>query len=67
LLQVQDADALAAWVDAVIAGHPAEVTRYRAGELKLMAFFTGQVMKQSRGQADPRRVQTMLARRLEDG
>ena len=67
LLQVQDADALAAWVDAVIAGHPAEVTRYRAGELKLMAFFTGQVMKQSRGQADPRRVQPMLARRLEDG
>jgi len=32
-----------------------------------MAFFTGQVMKQSRGQADPRRVQPMLARRLEDG
>src|SRR5688572_32622912 len=55
VLQVQDADALAAWVDAVIAGHPAEVARYRAGELKLMAFFTGQVMKQSRGQADPRR------------
>ena len=67
LLQVRDADALAAWVDAVIAGHPAEVARYRAGELKLMAFFTGQVMKQSRGQADPRRVQPMLARRLEDG
>jgi len=67
LLQVRDADALTAWVDGVLAGHPAEVARYRAGELKLMAFFTGQVMKQSRGQADPRRVQSMLARRLEAG
>jgi aspartyl-tRNA(Asn)/glutamyl-tRNA(Gln) amidotransferase subunit B len=67
LLQVRDPDALRAWVDQVIAAHPAEVARYRAGELKLMAFLTGQVMKQSRGQADPRSVQPMLARRLEDG
>jgi aspartyl-tRNA(Asn)/glutamyl-tRNA(Gln) amidotransferase subunit B len=66
LLQVRDAEALAAWVDTVIAAHPAEVARYRAGELKLMAFLTGQVMKQSRGQADPRSVQPMLARRLEE-
>jgi len=66
LLQVRDADALASWVDAVIAAHPAEVTRYRAGEGKLLGFLTGQVMKQSRGQADPRRVQSMLARRLEE-
>ena len=67
LVQVHDADVLAAWVDAVIAAHPAEVARYRAGELKLMAFLTGQVMKQSRGQADPRSVQPMLARKLEVG
>jgi aspartyl-tRNA(Asn)/glutamyl-tRNA(Gln) amidotransferase subunit B len=67
LVQVRDTDALAAWVDAVIAAHPAEVARYRAGEHKLMAFLTGQVMKQSRGQADPRRVQAMLARKLEVG
>ena len=67
LLQVRDADTLTAWVDAVISAHPAEAARYRAGELKLMAFFTGQVMKQSRGQADPRRVQPLLAQRLEGG
>ena len=64
LLQVGDADQLGAWADQVIAAHPDEVKRYRGGEEKLMAFFTGQVMKASRGKADPKRVQEILRERL---
>ena len=49
LVQVGDTDSLTAWVDDVLAANPREVERYRAGETKLLGFFTGQVMKKSGG------------------
>jgi aspartyl-tRNA(Asn)/glutamyl-tRNA(Gln) amidotransferase subunit B len=64
LVQVSDQGALASWVDEVLAGSPAEVARYRAGETKLMAFFVGQVMKRSKGKADPKGVQPVLREKL---
>jgi Asp-tRNA(Asn)/Glu-tRNA(Gln) amidotransferase B subunit len=64
LVQVRDQDALAAWVDEVLSAHPDEAARYRAGEVKLMGFFVGQVMKRSGGKADPKGVQPMLRQRL---
>jgi aspartyl-tRNA(Asn)/glutamyl-tRNA(Gln) amidotransferase subunit B len=64
LLQVGDETALVGWVDAVLAAHPAEVGRFRAGEAKLLGFFTGQVMKASRGKADPKKLQPLLQARL---
>ncbi len=64
LIQVRDEGALAAWVTEVLAAHPAEVERYRAGETKLMAFFVGQVMKRSKGKADPKGVQPVLREKL---
>jgi len=64
LVQVGDAEQLATWVGEVLAAHPAEVQRYQGGEEKLVAFFTGQVMKASRGKADPKRVQEILRERL---
>jgi aspartyl-tRNA(Asn)/glutamyl-tRNA(Gln) amidotransferase subunit B len=64
LVQVRDERALAGWVDEVLAAHPSEVARYRAGETKLMGFLTGQVMKKSRGTADPKGVAPVLARKL---
>jgi aspartyl-tRNA(Asn)/glutamyl-tRNA(Gln) amidotransferase subunit B len=66
LVQVSDQGALAGWVDEVIAAHPAEVGRYRQGEAKLMAFFVGQVMKRSKGKADPKGVQPVLAEKLRE-
>jgi Asp-tRNA(Asn)/Glu-tRNA(Gln) amidotransferase B subunit len=51
-------------VDAVLAAHPGEVGRFRAGEAKLLGFFTGQVMKLSQGKADPKKVQPLLQARL---
>jgi len=64
LIQVSDEGALIGWVDEVIAAHPAEVSRFRGGENKLMAFFVGQVMKRSKGKADPKGVQPLLQERL---
>ncbi|HET8650135.1 MAG TPA: Asp-tRNA(Asn)/Glu-tRNA(Gln) amidotransferase subunit GatB [Gemmatimonadales bacterium] len=64
LTQVSDTGALMQWVDEVLAAHPAEVERYRGGETKLVGFFVGQVMKRSRGKADPKGVQPVLLERL---
>jgi aspartyl-tRNA(Asn)/glutamyl-tRNA(Gln) amidotransferase subunit B len=64
LLQVRDSGALEGWVDEVIAAHPKEVERYRAGETKLLGFLTGQVMKRSQGKADPKAVQPVLTQKL---
>ncbi len=64
LVQVGDADALGRWVDEVLAAHPGEVARFRAGESKLIGFFVGQVMKKSQGKADPKGVQPVLLERL---
>ncbi|MEZ0335467.1 MAG: Asp-tRNA(Asn)/Glu-tRNA(Gln) amidotransferase subunit GatB [Gemmatimonadales bacterium] len=64
LVQVSDQGALAAWVEEVVAANPAEVGRYRSGETKLMAFFVGQVMKKSKGKADPKGVQPVLLEKL---
>jgi aspartyl-tRNA(Asn)/glutamyl-tRNA(Gln) amidotransferase subunit B len=65
LVQVKDADALGGWVDEVLAAYPGEVARYRGGETKLMGFFVGQVMKRSKGKADPKGVQPLLQERLQ--
>lgn len=64
LIQVRDTGALEAWVDEVITACPAEVTRFRGGEEKLLGFLVGQVMKRSQGKADPKGVQPVLLRRL---
>jgi aspartyl-tRNA(Asn)/glutamyl-tRNA(Gln) amidotransferase subunit B len=64
LTQVSDESALTRWVDEVLAAHPGEVSRFRSGESKLMAFFVGQVMKRSKGKADPKGVQPLLQQRL---
>ena len=64
VVQVGDTDALGAWVDGVLAANPNEVERYRAGEAKLLGFFTGQVMKKSGGKADPKKVAPVLQEKL---
>jgi aspartyl-tRNA(Asn)/glutamyl-tRNA(Gln) amidotransferase subunit B len=51
-------------VDEVLRAHAAEVTRYKSGETKLMAFFVGQLMKASKGKADPKLAARLLEERL---
>jgi aspartyl-tRNA(Asn)/glutamyl-tRNA(Gln) amidotransferase subunit B len=67
VVQVSDQGALAGWVDEVLSAHPAEVARYHDGETKLLGFFVGQVMKRSKGKADPKGVQPVLQERLQRG
>ncbi|MGH7569678.1 MAG: Asp-tRNA(Asn)/Glu-tRNA(Gln) amidotransferase subunit GatB [Gemmatimonadales bacterium] len=64
VVQVADTGVVAGWVTDVLAAHPAEVGRYKSGETKLMAFFLGQVMKLSRGKADPKLAQRVLEEQL---
>ena len=63
LLQEGGADAIAVWVDEVMAEHPDETRRFLAGEHKLLGVLVGAVMKKSKGRADPRRVNQLLSSR----
>jgi aspartyl-tRNA(Asn)/glutamyl-tRNA(Gln) amidotransferase subunit B len=54
LIQVRDSTQIDTWVKETIEAHPAEVARYRAGETKLLGFLVGQVMRRSKGKADPK-------------
>ena len=60
LAQVSGADALAPLVAAAVAEHPRQAAEYRAGKTKLFGFFVGQVMKATRGQANPQQVNALL-------
>ena len=63
LRQVTDDSALAAWIDEVVAEKPDEAARFFAGEKRLQGVLVGAVMKKSKGSADPRRVNQLLAER----
>ena len=64
LAQVSDDSQLAAWVDEVLAEHPAEAQRYLGGERKLQGVLVGFVMKKSKGSADPKKVNQLLSARV---
>jgi aspartyl-tRNA(Asn)/glutamyl-tRNA(Gln) amidotransferase subunit B len=61
---VSDGDVIAAAVEEVIREHPADVERVRAGEAKVLNFLIGQVMKRTKGKADPQVVRERLAARI---
>ncbi len=65
LEQITDTAALEARVDEILAAHPAEVAAYRGGKKKLMGFFVGQVMRATRGKANPKLVNELLRDRLD--
>ena len=65
LAQVSDANALAQMVDRLIAEHPEEVARYRAGKTQLFGWFVGQIMRETRGKANPDIVRQLLKEHLE--
>ncbi len=65
LVQISDASALEAVIDEVIAAHPDELAKYRAGKTKLQGFFVGQVMKKTSGRADPKLTNKLLKPKLD--
>ncbi|MDR0331639.1 MAG: Asp-tRNA(Asn)/Glu-tRNA(Gln) amidotransferase subunit GatB, partial [Chitinispirillales bacterium] len=64
LEQVSDASALEAVVRQVVDAHPSEVQRYKGGDKKLASFFMGQIMKASKGAANPKEAGAILSRVL---
>jgi aspartyl-tRNA(Asn)/glutamyl-tRNA(Gln) amidotransferase subunit B len=64
LQQISDEGALAKIVDEVIAGNPKQVEQYRGGKAAVIGFLVGQVMRASRGQADPAAVNRLLKEKL---
>jgi len=64
LAQISDESQLAAVVDEVIRNHPDVVNDYRSGKNKAAGFLVGQIMKATRGQANPALVNKLLAQKL---
>ncbi len=64
LLQISDESAIEKAVDEIIAKHPAEVERFKAGEEKLLGFFVGQVMKTTKGKANPQMLNDLMKKKL---
>ena len=66
-VQIQDTSELERIVDQVLESHPNEVEKYRAGKEKVFGFLVGQVMKATRGQANPKLVNELLRKKLQTG
>jgi aspartyl-tRNA(Asn)/glutamyl-tRNA(Gln) amidotransferase subunit B len=65
LRQISDTSALEKMVADVVAANPAQVEQYRSGKTAVLKFLVGQVMKASRGQANPQTVDELLRARLQ--
>jgi len=65
LVQISDDDAIEKIIDGVLAQNIQSVSDYKAGKIKLFGFFVGLVMKASKGQANPEKVNELLKKKLE--
>jgi aspartyl-tRNA(Asn)/glutamyl-tRNA(Gln) amidotransferase subunit B len=63
--QITDASAIESLIDEVIAANPKQVEQYRAGKKTMAGFFVGQVMKASKGQANPALLNELVTKKLE--
>jgi aspartyl-tRNA(Asn)/glutamyl-tRNA(Gln) amidotransferase subunit B len=63
--QITDAAAIEALIDEVIAANPKQVENYRAGKKTVAGFFVGQVMKASKGQANPALLNQLVTKKLD--
>ncbi len=63
--QISDTGAIEKMIDEVIAANPKQLEQYRAGKKTVAGFFVGQIMKASKGQANPALVNDLLTKKLE--
>ena len=63
--QITDSSVLEKMIDEVIAANPAQVEQYRKGKKTVAAFFVGQVMKASKGQANPALLNELVTKKLD--
>ncbi|MEK7308331.1 MAG: Asp-tRNA(Asn)/Glu-tRNA(Gln) amidotransferase GatCAB subunit B, partial [Nitrospirota bacterium] len=64
LVQITDEAGIEAVVDEVLQKNPKEVARFKTGEEKLIGFFIGQIMKETKGKANPEIVNELLKKKL---
>ncbi len=65
LAQTSDPSAIVAFIEAVLTANEKSVTDYKAGKTNVMGFLVGQVMKASKGKADPQLVNQLMKEKLE--
>jgi aspartyl-tRNA(Asn)/glutamyl-tRNA(Gln) amidotransferase subunit B len=65
LAQISDTGALESVAQEIIAAHPKEVADYQAGKTKVLGFFVGQLMKRTKGQANPQLANEIFQRLLQ--
>jgi aspartyl-tRNA(Asn)/glutamyl-tRNA(Gln) amidotransferase subunit B len=65
IVQMTDPDLILPVVDEVLGASPVQVAEYRAGKNKVFGYFVGEVMKRTRGQANPKLVNELLKKKLE--
>jgi aspartyl-tRNA(Asn)/glutamyl-tRNA(Gln) amidotransferase subunit B len=63
--QITDSSAIEKIIDEIIAANPKQVEQYRAGKKTVVGFFVGQVMRMSKGQANPQMVNELIAKKLD--
>jgi aspartyl-tRNA(Asn)/glutamyl-tRNA(Gln) amidotransferase subunit B len=63
--QISDAGAIEKMIDEVIAANPKQVEQYRGGKKTVAAFFVGQVMRLSKGQANPALLNELVVKKLD--
>jgi aspartyl-tRNA(Asn)/glutamyl-tRNA(Gln) amidotransferase subunit B len=63
--QISDSDSLEAIIDQVLADHPGPVADVKGGKTKAIGFLVGQVMKASKGAANPQKVNELIRGRLQ--
>jgi aspartyl-tRNA(Asn)/glutamyl-tRNA(Gln) amidotransferase subunit B len=63
--QITDSAAIEALIDEVIAANPAQVAQYRGGKKTVAGFFVGQVMRASKGQANPALLNELVTKKLD--
>ena len=64
--QISDTGAIETMIDEVIAANPKQVEQYRGGKKTVSAFFVGQVMKLSKGQANPAVLNELVVKKLDE-
>jgi aspartyl-tRNA(Asn)/glutamyl-tRNA(Gln) amidotransferase subunit B len=64
--QITDVSAIETLIDQVIAANPAQVAQYRGGKKTVAGFFVGQVMRASKGQANPALLNELVTKKLDE-
>ena len=64
LVQIDDSEALGEIIKQVLAAHPGEVDKFKQGKTKVFGFLVGQVMRETKGKANPGLVNELLRREL---